>query len=187
MKQRMEKKGLVIAWEERSGQERRHHLWNTFTYNCVSHRGSNKLLYHKIKGQAMSLWEKEPPRSNFLYFLFENSGQYSGVQFASGSEIKFLNRALWLGVFSFPVTSLLSQLHTSQDINSRYPAKDQMRSKGLHSLAAKKMLGGRDRKLPASVIVEKKKHHAVEYENTSKYLHKLKMSVANQILFSKYK
>lgn len=85
-----------------------------------------------------------------------DSWDYSGVQFASGSEIKFLNRALWLGVFSFPVTSLLSQLHTSQDINSRYPAKDQMRSKGLHSLAAKKMLGGRDRKLPTSVIVEKR-------------------------------
>jgi len=31
-----------------------------------------------------------------------------------------------------------------------------MRSKGLHSLAAKKVLGGRDRKLPTSVTVEKR-------------------------------
>lgn len=32
----------------------------------ISHRGSNALPYHKIKGYVMSLCGKEPPRRNFL-------------------------------------------------------------------------------------------------------------------------
>lgn len=66
-------------WEERSGQGRRHHLGNTFTYNYVCHRGSNALLYNKIKEYVMSPCGKEPSRRNFLYFWFESSRKYSGV------------------------------------------------------------------------------------------------------------
>lgn len=63
------------------------------TYNYVSHRGSNALLYHKIKGQAMSLCGKEPHRSNFLYFLFENSRQYSRV---SELPVKFITTSCFV-------------------------------------------------------------------------------------------
>lgn len=69
MKLRMfKKKRLVVVWEERSGQGRRHHLENTFTYNYVCHRGSNALLYNKIKEYVMTLCGKEPTRRHFLYF-----------------------------------------------------------------------------------------------------------------------